>query len=64
MSVKRGFTFDSGDGRIKIHAAEWRQDKGEICGVLQFWQGSGDFIARLEDLAEDVTRGGVGVVRK
>lgn len=62
MSVKREFTFDSGDGRTKIHAVEWRPEKGEICGVLQIFHGMVEFIERYEDTAEYLTKRGFVVV--
>ena len=51
MSVKREFTFDSGDGRTKIHAVEWKPEKWEICGVLQIFHGMVEFIERYEETA-------------
>ena len=60
MSVKREFTFDSGDGRTKIHAVEWRPEKGEICGVLQIFHGMVEFIERYEDTAEYLTEREIG----
>lgn len=62
MSVKREFTFTSGDGRTKIHAVEWRPEKGEICGVLQIFHGMVEFIERYEDTAEYLTERGFVVV--
>ena len=62
MSVKREFTFDSGDGRTKIHAVEWRPEKGEICGVLQIFHGMVEFIERYEETAEYLTERGFVVV--
>ena len=62
MSVKREFTFDSGDGRTKIHAVEWRPEKGEIRGVLQIFHGMVEFIERYEETAEYLTERGFVVV--
>ena len=62
MSVKREFTFDSGDGRTKIHAVEWKPEKGEICGVLQIFHGMVEFIERYEETAEYLTERGFAVV--
>lgn len=62
MSVKREFTFDSGDGRTKIHAVEWKPEKGEVCGVLQIFHGMVEFIGRYEDTAEYLTGKGFVVV--
>lgn len=62
MSVKREFTFDSGDGRTKIHAVEWKPEKGEICGVLQIFHGMVEFIERYEETAEYLTERGFVVV--
>lgn len=62
MSVKREFTFASGDGRTKIHAVEWRPEKGEVCGVLQIFHGMVEFIERYEEAAEYLTEKGFVVV--
>ena len=62
MSVKREFTFASGDGRTKIHAVEWRPEKGEVCGVLQIFHGMVEFIERYEETAEYLTEKGFVVV--
>ena len=62
MSVKREFTFDSGDGRTKIHAVEGDRKRGEICGVLQIFHGMVEFIERYEETAEYLTERGFVVV--
>ena len=62
MSVKREFTFDSGDGRTKIHAVEWRPEKGEICGVLQIFHGMVEFIERYVENDDFMTERGFVVV--
>ncbi len=62
MSVKREFTFDSGDGRTKIHAVEWRPENGKICGVLQIFHGMVEFIERYENIADYLTERGLLVI--
>lgn len=58
MAEKRDFTFDSGDGRTKIHAVEWKPETDEIKGVLQIFHGMVEFIERYETFAEYLTEKG------
>ena len=62
MAKKREFTFDSADGRTKIHAVEWKPEQGEITGVLQIVHGMIEFIERYEEFAEHLTDRGFVVV--
>ena len=62
MAKKREFTFDSADGKTKIHAVEWKPDQGEIAGVLQIIHGMIEFIGRYEEFAEYLTDRGFLVV--
>ena len=52
MAQKREFTYDSGDGRTKIHGIEWKPENGEIRGVLQIIHGMVEFVGRYEEFAE------------
>ena len=58
MAERRDFTFDSSDGRTRIHAVEWKPVQGEIKGVLQIFHGMLEFIERYEDFAEFLTEKG------
>jgi len=58
MAVKREFTFDSKDGKTKIHAIRWEPEQGEIKGVLQIFHGMVEFIERYEEFAEFLTEKG------
>ncbi len=51
MAQKREFTYDSGDGRTKIHAVEWKPEGVEIRGVLQIVHGMVEFVERYEEFA-------------
>lgn len=55
MARKREFTYDSSDGRTKIHGIEWRPEKGEIRGVVQIVHGMVEFVGRYEEFAEFLT---------
>lgn len=62
MAGKREFTYNSRDGRTKIHAVEWRPEEGPVTGVLQIFHGMIEFIGRYEEFAEFLTRQGFVVV--
>ena len=62
MAGKREFTYLSGDGRTKIHAVEWRPDKGKPKAVLQIFHGMVEYIERYEDFATYLTEKGFLVV--
>lgn len=62
MAAKREFTFDSRDGRTKLHAVEWTPETGEPVGVLQIVHGMQEFVERYEDFAEFMTGKGLVVV--
>lgn len=62
MAKKREFTFDSADGRTKIHAVEWKPEQGAITGVLQIIHGMIEFIGRYEEFAEYLTDRGFVVI--
>ena len=62
MAVKREFTFASGDKRTKIHAVEWKPEKGKPCGVLQIFHGMVEFIERYEEFANFLTEKGFVVI--
>ena len=62
MAKKREFTFNSRDGRTKIHAVEWSPEQGTIAGVLQIFHGMIEFIGRYEEFAEFLTERGFVVV--
>jgi alpha-beta hydrolase superfamily lysophospholipase len=52
MTEKRDITFDSGDGRTKIHALRWEPAQGEVKAVLQIVHGMVEFVERYEEFAE------------
>lgn len=54
---REDFTFDSRDGKTKIHAVRWTPD-GEVKGVLQIIHGMAEYIGRYENVAEWFTRKG------
>lgn len=58
MAIKSEFTFDSADGRTKIHAVEWKPEHVEVKGVLQIFHGMVEFIDRYEEFAEFLTEQG------
>ena len=62
MAEKREFTFDSKDGRTKIHAVEWKPEDGAVRGVLQIFHGMVEFIERYEDFAKFLAEKGFVVV--
>lgn len=62
MAMKREFTFDSGDGRTKLHGVEWKPEDGKICGVLQIFHGMVEYIERYEEFAEFLTEKGFAVI--
>lgn len=62
MAKKREFTFDSADGKTKIHAVEWKPEQEEVLGVLQIVHGMIEFIGRYEEFAEYLTERGFVVV--
>lgn len=62
MAQKREFTFDSADGRTKIHGVEWKPEQGNILGILHIVHGMIEFIGRYEEFAEYLTERGFVVV--
>ena len=62
MAQKREFTYDSSDGRTKIHGIEWKPESGEIRGILQIVHGMVEFIGRYEEFAEFLTEKGFVVI--
>ena len=62
MAMKREFTFDSRDGRTKIHAVEWKPEQGEVLGILQIFHGMVEFVERYEEFANFLAGKGFVVV--
>lgn len=58
MAVKREFTYDSKDGRTKIHGVRWEPEQGEVKGVLQIFHGMAEFVERYEEFALFLTERG------
>lgn len=61
MTKKSEFTFDSADGRTKIHAVEWKPDQRKVKGILQIFHGMVEFIDRYEEFAKFLTEQGFAV---
>lgn len=62
MSIKKEFTYTSGDGHTKIHAVEWRPETGRPGAILQIFHGMVEYIERYEDFASYLTEKGFLVV--
>lgn len=62
MVNKREFTYDSGDGKNKIHAIEWSPDGEPIQGVLQIVHGMVEYIDRYDNFARFLAERGLVVV--
>lgn len=62
MAKKREFYFKSRDGINKVHAVEWRPDKGDAKAVLQIVHGMAEHIDRYDDFAGFMTDNGFIVV--
>lgn len=62
MAIKREFTYPSGDGRTKIHAVEWKPEKGRPQAVLQIFHGMVEYVERYEDFAAYLAEKGFLVI--
>ncbi|MBQ8185071.1 MAG: alpha/beta fold hydrolase [Lachnospiraceae bacterium] len=62
MGTKREFTYDSMDGKTKVHAIEWKPEGEEIAGVLQMVHGMTEYIDRYDAFARFLTEKGFVVV--
>lgn len=51
MVKKEEFTFDSRDGKTKIHALRWVPEEKVVC-IVQIVHGMAEYIERYEDLAQ------------
>lgn len=51
MVKKEEFTFDSRDGKTKLHAVRWVPEGKVIC-ILQIVHGMAEYIERYEDMAQ------------
>lgn len=58
MVRKEEFTFDSRDGKSKIHAVRW-VPKEKVKGILQIVHGMAEYIERYEDLAQFFAQRGI-----
>lgn len=58
MVKKTEFTFDSRDGRTKIHAVRWAPEGKVIC-IVQIVHGMAEYIERYEDLAQFLAKRGI-----
>lgn len=58
MAGKEEFTFDSRDGKTKIHAVRWVPE-GKIVCILQIVHGMSEYIERYEALAQYFTERGI-----
>ncbi len=62
MVEKREFTYDSGDGKTKIHAISWSPEDKPILGVLQIIHGMVEYIDRYDEFARFLADRGMVVV--
>lgn len=62
MVKKREFTYDSGDGKAKIHAIAWSPEERPILGVLQIIHGMVEHIDRYDEFARFLAEHGIVVV--
>lgn len=62
MAQEEVFSFDSKDGKNKIHAVRWIPENGKYRAILQITHGMVEYIERYRDFAEFMTRQGVLVV--
>lgn len=58
MVKKEEFTFDSRDGKTKIHAVRWVPEQKVIC-IVQIIHGMAEYIERYEDLAQFLSEKGI-----
>lgn len=58
MVKKEEFTFDSRDGKSKIHAVRWIPEGKVIC-ILQIVHGMAEYIERYEEMAEYFAEKGI-----
>ncbi len=58
--VKKEFTFDSRDGKSKLHAVRYEpEDAGTVRCVLQVVHGMAEYVERYEEFARFLTQKGV-----
>jgi len=58
--VKEEFTFDSRDGKSKLHAVRYTpEDAGAVRCVLQVVHGMAEYVERYEEFAEFLTQRGI-----
>lgn len=58
MIKKEEFTFDSRDGKTKLHAVRWVPEGKVIC-ILQIVHGMSEYIERYEELAQFLGEKGI-----
>lgn len=58
MVKKEEFTFDSRDGKSKIHAVRWVPDQRVVC-IVQIIHGMAEYIERYEELAQYLGEKGI-----
>ena len=58
MVKKEEFTFDSRDGKTKLHAVRWVPEGKVIC-ILQIVHGMAEYIERYEELAQFLGEKGI-----
>lgn len=58
MVRKEEFTFDSRDGKTKLHAVRWVPEGKVVC-ILQIVHGMAEYIERYEDLAQYFAQKGI-----
>ncbi len=58
MARKEEFTFDSRDGKTKIHAVRWVPEGKVIC-ILQIVHGMAEYIERYEEMAQYFAEKGI-----
>ena len=59
--MKKDFTFDSRDGKTRIHAIEWEPDTEPVC-IVQIVHGMAEYAARYSGLAGYLNGKGILVV--
>ena len=58
MVRKEEFTFDSRDGKTKLHAVRWVPEGKVIC-IVQIVHGMAEYIERYEELAQYLCEKGI-----
>ena len=58
MVKKEEFTFDSRDGKSKIHAVRWVPEQRVVC-IVQIIHGMAEYIERYEELAQYLGEKGI-----